>query len=149
MKVLVIGATGNQGGHVARLLLQKGQGVAAFTRQAQSPAAQKLVDLGARIVTGDLNDRASVERAAEGVDAIFAMGTPFEAGIEAEIRQCITVAEAARARGKSWSTIGSRQPTGTLAFPISRSRNGRSSSTSPGSGQKLPSLRPSTSWKIS
>ena len=28
------------------------------------------------------------------------MGTPFEAGIEAEIRQGITVAEAARARGK-------------------------------------------------
>ncbi len=100
MKVLVIGATGNQGGHVARLLLQKGHGVAAFTRQAQSPAAQKLVDLGARIVTGDLNDRASVECAAEGVDAIFAMGTPFEAGIEAEIRQGSMVAEAARARGK-------------------------------------------------
>jgi uncharacterized protein YbjT (DUF2867 family) len=100
MKVLVIGATGNQGGHVARLLLQKGHGVAAFTRQAQSPASQKLVNLGARIVTGDLNDRTSVERAAEGVDAIFAMGTPFEAGIEAEIRQGSMVAEAARARGK-------------------------------------------------
>ena len=85
---------------MARLLLQKGHGVAAFTRQAQSPAAQKLANLGARIVTGDLNDRASVERAAEGVDAIFAMGTPFEAGIEAEIRQGITVAEAARAQGK-------------------------------------------------
>ena len=64
MKVLVIGATGNQGGHVARLLLQKGHGVAAFTRQVQSTAAQKLANLGARIVTGDLNDRASVERAA-------------------------------------------------------------------------------------
>jgi uncharacterized protein YbjT (DUF2867 family) len=79
MKVLVIGATGNQGGHVARLLLQKGHGVTAFTRQAQSHAAQNLANLGARIVTGDLNDRTSVERAAEGVDAIFAMGTPFEA----------------------------------------------------------------------
>ena len=100
MKVLVIGATGNQGGHVARLLLQKGHAVAAFTRQGQSPAAQKLVNLGARIVTGDLNDRASVERAAEGVDAIFAMATPFEAGIAAEIRQGRTVAEAARALDK-------------------------------------------------
>ena len=100
MKVLVIGATGNQGGHVARLLLHKGHSVAAFTRQVLSPAAQKLANLGARIVTGDLNDRASVERAAEGVDAIFAMGTPFEAGIEAEIMQGSMVAEAARARGK-------------------------------------------------
>ena len=80
--------------------MQKGHGVAAFTRQVQSTAAQKLANLGARIVTGDLNDRASVERAAEGVDAIFAMGAPFEAGIETEIRQGITVAEAARARGK-------------------------------------------------
>jgi uncharacterized protein YbjT (DUF2867 family) len=133
---------------VARLLLQKGHGVTAFTRQAQSPAAQKLVSLGARIVTGDLNDRASVERAAEGVDAIFAMGTPFEAGLEAEIRQGRTVAEAARARASTWSTIRSRRPTKTPAFPISRA-NGRSSSTLPGLGQKLPSLRPSTSWKIS
>jgi uncharacterized protein YbjT (DUF2867 family) len=100
MQVLVIGATGNQGGHVARLLLQKGHGVAAFTRQAQSPAAQKLANLGALIVTGNLDNRASVERAAEGVDAIFAMGTPFEAGIEAEISQGTAVAEAARAQGK-------------------------------------------------
>jgi uncharacterized protein YbjT (DUF2867 family) len=81
-------------------MLQKGHGVAAFTRQAQSPAAQKLANLGAQIVTGDLNERASAERAAESVDAIFAMGTPFEARIEAEIRQGNTVAEAARARGK-------------------------------------------------
>ncbi len=96
---------------MARLLLQKGHGVAAFTRQAQSPAAQKLVNLGVRIVTGDLNDRASVERAAEGVDAIFAMGTPFEAGIEAEIRQGSMVAEVARARGKYLLAVPSERRT--------------------------------------
>ena len=111
-------------------------------------AAQKLVNLGARVVTGDLNDRASVERATEGVDAIFAMGTPFEAGIEAEIRQGSTVAEAARPGASTWSKIRSRRPTRTPTFPTLRA-NGRSSSTSPGLGQKLPSLRPSTSWKIS
>ena len=54
----------------------------------------------------------SVERAAEGVDAIFAMGTPFEAGIEAEIRQGITVAEAARGRGKYlvYNSVASAEP---------------------------------------
>ncbi len=100
MKVLVIGATGHQGGHVARLLLHKGHRVHAFTRKADSPAARRLAALGARIVSGELDDRASVERAAAAADAVFAMGTPFEAGLEAEIRQGCLVADAARAAGK-------------------------------------------------
>ena len=132
---------------MARLLLQKGHGVAAFTRQVQSTAAQKLANLGARIVTGDLNDRASVERAAEGVDAIFAMGTPFEAGIEAEIRQALRWRRRPGVGASTYPTIQSRLPTGTPAFRISRA-NGRSSSTSPGLGQNLPTLHPSTSWEI-
>ncbi len=109
IKVLVIGATGKQGGHVARLLLKKGHNVHAFTRKAGSPAACELAKLGAKIIIGDLSDRASVERAVEGVDAIFAMSTPFEAGMEAETKQGITVADAAKAKGKYlvYTSVGS------------------------------------------
>jgi len=109
MNVLVTGATGKQGGHVARLLLKRGHSVHAFTRKADSPAARELAKLGAEIVTGDLSDRASVERAVEGVDAIFAMSTPFEAGMEAETKQGVTVADAAKAKGKYlvYTSVGS------------------------------------------
>ena len=109
MNVLVTGATGKQGSHVARLLLKNGHSVHAFTRKADSPAAHELAKLGAKIVTGDLSDRASVERGVEGVDAIFAMSTPFEAGMEAETKQGVTVADAAKAKSKYlvYTSVGS------------------------------------------
>jgi uncharacterized protein YbjT (DUF2867 family) len=56
-KILVFGATGAQGGSVARNLLDRGRfDVRAFTRNPDSPAAQKLRDLGAEVVKGDLDD---------------------------------------------------------------------------------------------
>jgi uncharacterized protein YbjT (DUF2867 family) len=96
MKVLVTGATGKQGGHVAQRLLSAGHSVHAFTRRPDSPAAQKLSQSGATLVTGDLLDVDSIKRAAEPVDAIFAMTTPFEAGTETEIRQGLALADAAK-----------------------------------------------------
>ncbi len=54
--ILVIGATGNQGGHVARALLDAGWAVHAFTRNPASPKAQILKDKGAILVQGDLSD---------------------------------------------------------------------------------------------
>jgi len=96
MKVLVIGATGKQGGQVARLLLSKGHEVRAFTRKPDSPEAHQLAALGALIATGDLEDPSSVERAARGVEVLFAMATPYEAGAEAETRQGINIADAAK-----------------------------------------------------
>jgi uncharacterized protein YbjT (DUF2867 family) len=48
---------------------------------------------------GKLEDRASLDRAAQGADAVFGMGTPFEAGTQAEVKQGVTVADAAKAAG--------------------------------------------------
>ena len=86
LTVLVTGATGNQGGAVARALLSKGHKVRAFTRHASSPAAQELVGLGAEIAEGSLDDAEAVKRAAEGADTAFIMTTPFEAGLEEDTR---------------------------------------------------------------
>jgi uncharacterized protein YbjT (DUF2867 family) len=97
--VLVTGATGKQGGAVARELLGKGHRVRALTRKATGQAAQELARLGAEVVTGDLEDRGSLDAAMRGVDAVFAAVTPFEAGTEAETRQGIHVADAAKAAG--------------------------------------------------
>jgi uncharacterized protein YbjT (DUF2867 family) len=109
LKVLVTGATGKQGGAVARRLLERGHKVRAFTRKVDSPAATALAGLGAELVTGSLEDRASLDRAAGGVDAVFAMSTPFEAGMEAETRQGVTVADAAKAAGAYllYTSVGS------------------------------------------
>jgi len=99
LRVLVTGATGKQGGSVARQLIGRQHAVHALTRKPDSAAAQALAQLGARIVPGSLEDRAALERAMREVDAVFAMSTPFEAGTQAEERQGVTVADAAKAVG--------------------------------------------------
>lgn len=100
MKILVIGATGYQGGHVARHLLKKGHTVHAFTRNSSSPAAQELVKLGAVPVLGNLEDSLSIEKALDSVDAVFGMSTPFEinqqANVEQETQEGIRLADAVK-----------------------------------------------------
>jgi uncharacterized protein YbjT (DUF2867 family) len=86
-KILVTGATGQQGGSLARLLLQKKHKVYALTRNTQSSAAQDLRQKGASVVKGDLDDSDSLKRAVKDVDSIFLMGTPFEDGTEGETRR--------------------------------------------------------------
>src|SRR5205085_3112424 len=56
--ILVTGATGQQGGAVARHLLAAGFPVRALTRDPDKPAAQALAARGATLVRGDLTDRA-------------------------------------------------------------------------------------------
>jgi uncharacterized protein YbjT (DUF2867 family) len=64
--ILVFGATGAQGGSVARHLLARGRfAVRALTRKTDSEAAQALRALGAEVVKGDLDDPASLGAALE------------------------------------------------------------------------------------
>lgn len=97
--ILVTGATGQQGGAVARALLSRGHRVKALTRKRDSEAARQLAAAGAEIVAGDLADAASVVKAATGVDTMFLMGNSYEAGLEEETRQGIVAADAAKAAG--------------------------------------------------
>ena len=97
--VLVTGATGQQGGAVARALLSRGHRVKALTRKPDSDAARQLMSAGADLVTGDLGEAASVLKAASGVDTMFLMGNSYEAGTEEETRQGIIAAEAAKSAG--------------------------------------------------
>ncbi|WP_433268243.1 NmrA/HSCARG family protein [Micromonospora vinacea] len=78
--VLVIGATGRQGGAVADLLLQHGHDVTAYVRTPESPPAQALSAAGARLVVGDLGDPVALADAAHGVDAVFGLSVPFGSG---------------------------------------------------------------------
>ena len=60
--VLVIGATGQQGGATARHLLERGRTVRALVRDPASPAAMALGRAGADLVMGDLDDPSSLGR---------------------------------------------------------------------------------------
>jgi uncharacterized protein YbjT (DUF2867 family) len=77
--ILVFGATGAQGGSVARNLLARGKfAVRALTRKVDSPAAQALRDLGAEVVQGDLDDPASIAAALEGCYGAFGVTNFWE-----------------------------------------------------------------------
>lgn len=97
--ILVTGATGQQGGSVARELLAKGRKVRVMTRKSDSTAAQELRKLGAEVVTGDFNDVASVERALSGVWGVYAVQNTWEAGVVLEEEQGKKFAELAKLAG--------------------------------------------------
>ncbi|MGW9949469.1 NmrA/HSCARG family protein [Rhizobium leguminosarum] len=97
--VLVTGATGQQGGAVVRALIARGHRVKAISRRPESDGAKRLAAAGVEVVAGNLDDGASVAAAAEGVDAMFLMGNSYEAGTDAETRQGIAAADAAKAAG--------------------------------------------------
>jgi uncharacterized protein YbjT (DUF2867 family) len=103
MTVLVIGATGNQGGATARALLDRGVAVRALVRDTRSDKAQALRERGAELVTGDLDDPASLFAAAEGADGVFSIPYPDVTDLagDAEVIRGRNVVEAARRAGVS------------------------------------------------
>lgn len=96
--VLVTGATGTQGGAVARELLTRGYTVRALTRSPDQPAAQALRDLGAEVVQGDFNDAASLRRAMDGVSGVFGVST-WDRGTDREVELGKKLIDAAAAAG--------------------------------------------------
>ncbi|CAM5349316.1 hypothetical protein SGLAM104S_04090 [Streptomyces glaucescens] len=68
-RILATGATGLQGGAVARELVRRGQPVAALVRDPASQRARALADLGVELVRGDLDDESSLRSALEGPTA--------------------------------------------------------------------------------
>jgi len=99
LTVVVTGSTGKQGGAVARGLLERGHEVRAITRDPGSSQAKSLAKAGATVVAASLDDTAAIAKALEGATSLFAMTTPFGGGAEAEIRQGVAAADAARAAG--------------------------------------------------
>src|ERR687893_1663845 len=99
LSVLVSGATGQQGGALARVLLDKGHRVRAFVRRPDSQEGKELERLGAELAEGDFEEPSTIEQAARGMDAVYVVVTPFEAGMEAETRHGIAAADAAKTAG--------------------------------------------------
>lgn len=71
--VLVLGATGQQGGSVAAALRAAGWSVRALVRHPEAPAARALHEMGVNVVPGDLHDVATLASAMTGVYGVFSM----------------------------------------------------------------------------
>jgi len=86
--IAVAGATGQQGGAVARRMLAEGWRVRALTRDPSKPQAQELASLGAKVVPGDMEQRAELEAAFQGADAVFSVQNYWlpNVGYEGEVR---------------------------------------------------------------
>lgn len=97
--VVVTGSTGKQGGAVARRLLERGHKVRAVTRDPSSSRAKSLANAGATLVAASLEDTAAITKALEGATSLFAMTTPAGGGTDAETRQGVAAADAAKAAG--------------------------------------------------
>jgi len=98
LTVVVTGSTGKQGGAVARGLLERGHKVRAVTRDPNSYQAKLLAHAGATLVSASLEDTAAITEALQGATSLFAMTMPA-GGADAETRQGITAADAAKAAG--------------------------------------------------
>ena len=105
--IVVTGATGQQGGAVARELLAKGHKVRAMTRKPEGAGAAELRKLGAEVVAGDLDDAASLERALAGAWGAYAVQNTWEAGVEKDEVQGKRFAEVAKKAGIQHYVAGS------------------------------------------
>jgi uncharacterized protein YbjT (DUF2867 family) len=110
--IAVVGATGAQGGALARAILKDPEGgfaVRALTRKVDSDPAKALHKLGAEVVQADLDDAASLERAFTGCYGAFCVTNFWEHfSPEKELAQARNMAQAARAAGLKhvvWSTL--------------------------------------------
>ncbi|MCA2226218.1 NmrA family NAD(P)-binding protein [Nonomuraea aurantiaca] len=99
--MLVTGATGREGGATARALLRAGTDVHALVRDPTSPRAQEIAAHGATLVTGDLEDPASLLTALDGARDVFSMQMPDLADLmgDSEVRYAGNLAAAAQKAG--------------------------------------------------
>lgn len=119
MRVLVTGATGYLGGHVAARLASAGHHVLALAR----PGREGSVPAGCRPIAGDVLDPAAVDRALDGCDALVHMAALVKMWVKdprefdrVNVEGLAAVLRAAERRGVRrilyTSTVGALGPTG-------------------------------------
>ncbi|KDN21497.1 NmrA/HSCARG family protein [Amycolatopsis rifamycinica] len=110
--IVVLGATGAQGGGLARAIVDDPGGpfaARAVTRNPGSPKARALAERGAEVVEATLDDEDSLRRAFDGAHGAFVVTNFWESmSADVELAQAATAARAAKAAGLAhvvWSTL--------------------------------------------
>lgn len=105
--IVVCGATGRQGGAVARHLVAGGWRVRGLTRSPESDAARRLASLGVEVTQADMADPSSLDRAFAGAYGAYSVQNGMTAGFDAEVEQGRHVADAAHRAGLQHVVYGS------------------------------------------
>jgi len=117
--IVVVGATGRQGGAVIQHLLNSGGfHVRALTRNARSARSEHLRSLGVELLEASLDDSPGLERSLKEADGVFSVQNYWEKGVgfEGEVRQGKNLAEAAKkARIKHF--VQSTMADGQIPYP--------------------------------
>jgi uncharacterized protein YbjT (DUF2867 family) len=110
--IVVVGATGAQGGGLVRAILSDPDGgfaVRALTRNTDSDKARELAALGAEVVAADIDDVDSLKQAFDGAYGAYCVTAFWEHfSPEREVAQARAMAEAAKHAGLKhviWSTL--------------------------------------------
>jgi nucleoside-diphosphate-sugar epimerase len=75
--VMLTGASGFSGGHLASKLLDLGAELTLLVRDLQADQVKKLEDRGARLVWGDLRDKQALKKACKGQEIVFHIAALF------------------------------------------------------------------------
>lgn len=123
--ITVVGATGAQGGGLAKAILADKSGdfsVRAVTRKPDGDAAKALKAAGAELVSADLDDVESLKRAFDGAYGVFCVTNFWEhMSPDKEIAQAKNLADASKASSAKhviWSTLEDTR----LRIPLSDDR---------------------------
>lgn len=119
-QVLVYGASGVQGGAVARLLIEQGFGVKTVTRSGQKAEALRQQGIEAHI--GDMNDADTLIAAHAGVDRVF-LNLPIEFDAANLSAYAANTVEAAKRAGVKLIVVNSNgflpeEPSGSESLDI-------------------------------
>jgi uncharacterized protein YbjT (DUF2867 family) len=97
--IFVVGATGAQGGAMARALLRNNWVVHALVRDPSSSASQTLKSQGASLFKGDWDDLPALQAAATGCTGVFLNLFPSFEDAEAEVRHAQNILAASKRAG--------------------------------------------------
>jgi uncharacterized protein YbjT (DUF2867 family) len=130
--IAVVGATGAQGGGLARAILEDPSGgfvLRAITRDPKSEKAQELARRGAQVVPADVDDAASLTRAFHGCHGAFCVTFFWDHfSPDKEIAQAGAMARAAKDAGVAhviWSTLEDTRKLVPLSDPRMPTLGGR------------------------
>jgi UDP-glucose 4-epimerase len=136
MRILVTGVTGRIGANLAAALVAQGHAVRGLV-WARDARVEKLRPLGVELVEGSLTEPTDIDRAVEGMDAIYHLGGAFQGGgpfstddyFAINVRGTYLMLEAAQRQPRlqqflfaSTDALYDKYPPGGMAEPIDPDR---------------------------